>query len=66
VPAPILPWYDRLSTFLIENNFSRENVDKTLFIKKKNNDILVVQIYVDDIIFGTTNESLCKEFSKLM
>ena len=59
-------WYDRLSTFLIENNFSRGNVDKAMFIKKKNNDILVVQIYVDDIIFGATNESLCKEFAKLM
>ena len=59
-------WYDRLSTFLIENDFSRGNVDKTLFIKNKNNDILVVQIYVDDIIFGATNESLCKEFAKLM
>ena len=59
-------WYDRLSTFLIENDFSRENVDKTLFIKKKNNDILVVQIYVDDIIFGATNESFCEEFAKLM
>ncbi|WP_374695330.1 reverse transcriptase domain-containing protein [Areca yellow leaf disease phytoplasma] len=60
-------WYDRLSTFLLENDFTRGNVDKTLFIKKKsNNDILVVQIYVDDIIFGATNETLCEEFAKLM
>ena len=38
-------------------------MDTTLFIKRKVNDILLVQIYVDDIIFGSTNESLCKEFS---
>ncbi|KAL4387151.1 hypothetical protein GQ457_09G019110 [Hibiscus cannabinus] len=38
----------------------------TLFIKTKEEDILVVQIYVDDIIFGSTNESLCQEFAKLM
>ena len=38
----------------------------TLFIKHKNQDILIVQIYVDDIIFGSTNEFLCKEFSSCM
>ena len=58
--------YDRLSKFLLENNFASENVDKTLFIKKKNNKLLVVQIYVDDIIFGVTNKILYKEFIKLM
>ena len=56
-------WYERLSKFLLEKNFTRGKVDTTLFIKKKDNDILLVQIYVDDIIFGSTNESLCKEFS---
>ena len=40
--------------------------DTTLFMKKKGDDIIVVQIYVDDIIFGATNESLCEEFSKCM
>ena len=40
--------------------------DTTLFVKHKNKDILVVQIYVDDIIFGSTNELLCKEFSSYM
>ena len=49
-------WYERLSKFLIENHFVRRSVDTTLFIKRKNQDILVVQIYVDDIIFGATNE----------
>ena len=41
-------------------------VDSTLFIKNKGHDILLVQIYVDDIILGSTNESLCKEFSSFM
>ena len=59
-------WYERLSKFLLENGFSRWKVDTTLFIKRKLNDILLVQIYVDDIIFGSTNDSLCKEFSQDM
>ncbi|GMI76746.1 hypothetical protein HRI_001343900 [Hibiscus trionum] len=59
-------WYERLSTFLIEKGFEKGKVDTTLFIKRYNNDILVVQIYVDDIIFGSTNECYCKDFSKLM
>ena len=59
-------WYERLTNFLIENGFLRGSVDTTLFIKKKSNDILVVQIYVDDIIFGATNEAMCQEFAKSM
>lgn len=58
--------YDRLSKFLLENMFQRGKVDKALFIKKIENDILLVKIYVDDIIFGATNKSLSKEFSKVM
>ncbi|KAK9723638.1 hypothetical protein RND81_05G014700 [Saponaria officinalis] len=50
-------WYDRLSKFLIENGFRRGSVDKTLFLKSKGGVLLVVQIYVDDIIFGSTNRS---------
>ncbi len=59
-------WYDRLSNFLIKNDFKRGQVDTTLFRRTLGKDILVVQIYVDDIIFGSTNASLCKEFSELM
>ena len=59
-------WYDRLCNFLIENDFKRGQVDPTLFRRTLGKDILVVQIYVDDIIFGSTNASLFKEFSKLM
>ncbi len=47
-------WYERLTKFLLENQFLRESVDKTLFIKKKDDFILIAQIYVDDIIFGAT------------
>jgi len=53
-------WYDRLNNFLIENDFKRGQVDTTLFRRTLEKDILVVQIYVDDIIFGSTNASLCK------
>ena len=59
-------WCDRLSNFLLKNDFKRGQVDTTLFKKTLEKDILVVQIYVDDIIFGSTNGSLCKEFSKMM
>ncbi|XP_038992978.1 uncharacterized protein LOC120116622, partial [Hibiscus syriacus] len=59
-------WYERLSNFLIEKGFSKGNVDTTLFLKHKGKDLLVAQIYVDDIIFGSTNDVLCQEFSKLM
>ena len=59
-------WYDTLSGFLIENGFIRGVIDKTLFTKKHKNDMLIVQVYVDDIIFGSTNDDLCKRFAKLM
>ncbi|GJW66102.1 putative ribonuclease H-like domain-containing protein [Tanacetum coccineum] len=59
-------WYETLSTYLIENGFRRCTIDKTLFIKKDKGDILLVQVYVDDIIFGSTKKSLCDEFEGLM
>ena len=59
-------WYDRLSSFLIEQFFTRGQVEKTFFIKKVNSELLIVQLYVGDIIFGATNEILCKEFFSCM
>ncbi|GJZ15755.1 putative ribonuclease H-like domain-containing protein, partial [Tanacetum coccineum] len=59
-------WYETLSTYLLENRFRREIIDKTLFIKKDKGDILLVQVYVDDIIFGSTKKSLYTEFESLM
>ncbi|GJQ89937.1 putative ribonuclease H-like domain-containing protein [Tanacetum coccineum] len=59
-------WYDTLSTYLLENGFRRGTIDKTLFIKKDKGDILLVQVYVDGIIFGSTKKSLCVEFEQMM
>ena len=59
-------WYERLRKFLIFSGFKMGKIDTTLFIKPKENDMLIVQIYVDDIIFGATNVSLYEEFSKSM
>lgn len=59
-------WYERLGNFLLENNFIRGKVDTTLFHKSIKKDIIICQIYVDDIIFGTTNITLGKEFAKSM
>nr|GEV49249.1 putative ribonuclease H-like domain-containing protein [Tanacetum cinerariifolium] len=59
-------WYETLANYLLENGFQRGKIDQTLFVKRQNGDILLVQIYVDDIIFGSTNKDLCKSFEKLM
>jgi len=53
-------WYERLNSFLVENDFVKGKVDTTLFTKHVDNDILIVLIYVDDIIFESINEKLCK------
>nr|GEX83871.1 uncharacterized mitochondrial protein AtMg00810-like [Tanacetum cinerariifolium] len=59
-------WYETLANYLLENGFQRGKIDQTLFIKRQKGDILLVQLYVDDIIFGSTNKDLCKAFEKLM
>ncbi|GJT66590.1 putative ribonuclease H-like domain-containing protein, partial [Tanacetum coccineum] len=59
-------WYATLSTFLLKSGYRRGTIDKTLFIKKEKNDIMLVQVYVDDIIFGSTKRSWCDEFEALM
>nr|GFA77626.1 hypothetical protein [Tanacetum cinerariifolium] len=59
-------WYETLANYLLENSFQRGKIDQTLFIKKQKGDILLVQVYVVDIIFGSTNKELCKAFEKLM
>ncbi|GJR82024.1 putative ribonuclease H-like domain-containing protein [Tanacetum coccineum] len=59
-------WYETLSTYLLDNGFQRGQIDKTLFIKRVKGDILLVQVYVDDIIFGSTKKELYTEFEKLM
>ncbi|GJU73255.1 putative ribonuclease H-like domain-containing protein [Tanacetum coccineum] len=59
-------WYERLSTFLLKHGYRRGAIDKTLFIKRDRKDIMLVQVYVDDIIFGSTKTSMVKEFEELM
>ncbi|GKD86565.1 putative ribonuclease H-like domain-containing protein [Tanacetum coccineum] len=55
-------WYETLANYLLSNGFKRGKIDQTLFIKKQKGDILLVQVYVDDIIFGSTNKELCIGF----
>nr|GEX03735.1 retrotransposon protein, putative, unclassified [Tanacetum cinerariifolium] len=59
-------WYNMLSHFLISQHFSKGTVDPTLFTQQAGNDLLLVQIYVDDIIFASTNTAMCNEFANLM
>ncbi|GKC74676.1 retrovirus-related pol polyprotein from transposon TNT 1-94 [Tanacetum coccineum] len=59
-------WYDELSNFLMSKGFTKGTIDPTLFKIKYEEDILLVQIYVDDIIFGSTNPKYSKRFEKLM
>ncbi|GJX54552.1 retrovirus-related pol polyprotein from transposon TNT 1-94 [Tanacetum coccineum] len=59
-------WYDMQSSFLISQHFSKGAVDPTLFTRKAKNNLLLVQIYVDDIIFASTNTAMCDEFANLI
>ncbi|GJR55078.1 retrovirus-related pol polyprotein from transposon TNT 1-94 [Tanacetum coccineum] len=59
-------WFDLLLKFLLTQEFSKGTVDPTLFIRRQGKDILLVQIYVDDIIFASTTPELCDQFSKIM
>ncbi|GJS12799.1 putative ribonuclease H-like domain-containing protein [Tanacetum coccineum] len=59
-------WYETLSTYLLDNGFQRGKIYKTLFIRKDKGDILLVQVYVNDIIFGFTKKLLCTEFEKML
>jgi hypothetical protein len=59
-------WYARLKTFLLDHEYVMGSVDKTLFTPKHGNDFLLVQIYMDDIIFGGPSHSLVSSFSEMM
>nr|GEW71115.1 putative ribonuclease H-like domain-containing protein [Tanacetum cinerariifolium] len=59
-------WYATLSTFLLKHGYRRGTIDKTLFLKKNKSDIILVQVYVDDIIFGSTKKARCDEFKASM
>jgi hypothetical protein len=59
-------WYERLRDFLLSKGFKIDKVDTTLFNKKIGQDLFMLQIYVDDIIFRSTNQDYCEEFEKMM
>nr|GEX92467.1 hypothetical protein [Tanacetum cinerariifolium] len=59
-------WYDKLSSFIIEHHFTKGIVDPTLFTRRHGRDIFLVQVYVDDIIFGSTNPDFSKRFANIM
>ncbi|GKC11588.1 retrovirus-related pol polyprotein from transposon TNT 1-94 [Tanacetum coccineum] len=59
-------WYDRLKAFLIKHDYTIGMVDNTLFTKKKDPNLIIVQIYVDDVIFGSTCQEMCDDFAKFM
>nr|GEU54646.1 hypothetical protein [Tanacetum cinerariifolium] len=59
-------WYGTLSKYLLTNGFQRGTIDQTLFIRRQIGDFILVQIYMDDIIFGSSNPQLCREFEALM
>ena len=59
-------WYDRLTQYLASHGFTRGKADQTLFIKREDGELIVAQVYVDDIIFGSTKDELTYSFSKLM
>jgi hypothetical protein len=59
-------WYARLKTFLLDHGYVMESIDKTLFTLKHGNDFLLVQIYVDDIIFNGSSYVLVSSFQEMM
>ncbi|KAJ9544193.1 LOW QUALITY PROTEIN: hypothetical protein OSB04_023900 [Centaurea solstitialis] len=59
-------WYEELSSYLLSKGFKKGSVDSTLFIMKEGDHIVVIQVYVDDIIFGSTSKDLCKKFENIM
>jgi len=59
-------WYDCLGTYLLENGLKKVCADTTLFLLHDSDDLLIVKVYVDDIIYGATNNMLCEKFEKVM
>ena len=59
-------WYDWLTQYLVSHGFTRGKAYQTFFIKKEDGELIVAQVYVDDIIFELTKDELAHSFSKLM
>ena len=62
----LIAWYDRLTEYLVSNRFSRGQANQTLFIKKVEGELVIAQVYMDDIIFGSTKDELAHSFSSMM
>ena len=61
-----MAWYDRLTSYLLDRGFKRGQADRTLFIKQDKKSLLVAQVYMDDIVFGSSIDALAQEFSEEM
>ena len=59
-------WYVQLTQYLVSHGFTRGQANQTLFIKRENCELIVAQVYVNDIIFGSTKDELAYDFLKLM
>ncbi|KAJ9566700.1 LOW QUALITY PROTEIN: hypothetical protein OSB04_002666 [Centaurea solstitialis] len=59
-------WYETLTIYLLGSGYKKGTVDPTLFLRRSGNHLTVVQIYVDDIIFASTNPESCTEFEQIM
>ena len=59
-------WCDRFTQYLVSYGFTRGKANQTLFIKREDGELIVAQVYVDDIIFRSTKDELAHSFSKLM
>ena len=57
-------WYSRLDKYLLQQNFKRGSADSNLYIKQENNKILIIEVYVDHIIFGSDDDSLSQQFAR--
>ena len=59
-------WYDRHTQYFLSHGFTRGKAYQTLFIKREDDELIVAQVYVNDIISGSTKDELAHSFSKLM
>ena len=58
-------WYDQLTQYLVSHGFAKGKADQTFSIKREDGELIVAQVYIDDIIFGSTKDELAYSFSKL-
>ena len=63
---PPRAWYLRLDKYLQQQGFRKGNADRNLYVKVDRNNILIIEVYVDDIIFGSDDEKMSKKFSQYM